>query len=173
MMPVQQSQGTHDVAVEIGGMPIVLRTQDADFRTLLEDRYVGFVRPSTCAGSFSFDVDVMKPERYVSEQEELKVWLEDGIWRLERGDFRAQWDPRRRPSEPPGPIRVRARRGRRDRVRAHQAPRAVGGAAQTHGPSRRFPQLGRLHRKLLQGPGGSSGALTTGGPVARLSASRR
>jgi len=94
MMPVQQSQGTHDVAVEIGGMPIVLRTQDADFRTLLEDRYVGFVRPSTCAGSFSFDVDVMKPERYVSEQEELKVWLEDGIWRLERGDFRAQWDPR-------------------------------------------------------------------------------
>jgi hypothetical protein len=93
-MPLSQSEGSYDVAVEIGGMPILLRTRDADFRTLLENRYLGFVRPSGASASFSFDIDVVRPERTVSDAEELEVWIEDGIWHLERGDFRAHWDPR-------------------------------------------------------------------------------
>ncbi len=93
-LPAIPSECGLDVAVEIGGMPILLRTQDPDFRTLLEDRYVGFVRPASLPTPFSFDVDVVKPERSVSEAEELKVWIDDGVWRMERGDFRAQWDPR-------------------------------------------------------------------------------
>jgi hypothetical protein len=93
-MPLSQSEGSYDVSVEIGGMPILLRTRDADFRTLLESRYLGFVRPSGASASFSFDIDVVRPERTVSDAEELEVWIEDGIWHLERGDFRAHWDPR-------------------------------------------------------------------------------
>src|SRR4029077_18039370 len=57
-------------------------------------RYAGFVRRPSGRSAFTFDVDVIRPERLVSEAEELEVWIEDGIWHLERGDFRAHWDPR-------------------------------------------------------------------------------
>jgi len=93
MLQIEQSAGGPDVAVEIGGMPIRLRTDDAGFRALLEKRYAGFVRP---AGDsfFALDVDVVHPERALSRAEELRVWNDGGVWRLERGDFRAEWDPR-------------------------------------------------------------------------------
>lgn len=93
MNQADQSVCGNDVAVDIGGMPILLRTQDAAFRALLEKRYAGFVRPAA-EPVFAFEVDVIRPERAVSTEEELRVWSEDGLWRLERGDFRAQWDPR-------------------------------------------------------------------------------
>jgi hypothetical protein len=93
MNQADQSVCGNDVAVDIAGMPILLRTQDAAFRALLEKRYAGFVRPAA-EPVFAFDVDVVRPERAVSTEEELRVWSEDGLWRLERGDFRAQWDPR-------------------------------------------------------------------------------
>jgi len=88
-----QSGYADQLAVEIGGKPILLRTQDAAFRDLLKKRYAGFVHPSGRNG-FTFDVDVIRPERLVSEAEELEVWQDDGIWHLARGDFRAHWDPR-------------------------------------------------------------------------------
>ena len=56
-----------------------LRPQDADFRTLLENRYVGFVRPASASTSFAFDIDVIRPERTVSDAEELEVWIEEGV----------------------------------------------------------------------------------------------
>jgi hypothetical protein len=93
MVQTDQSVCGHEVAVEIGGMPILLRTEDAAFRALLEKRYAGFVRPAV-EPSFAFDVDVVRPERAVSKEEELRVWSETGLWRLERGDFRAEWNPR-------------------------------------------------------------------------------
>lgn len=93
MIQTDQSASRQEVAVEIGGMPILLRTQDADFRALVEKRYAGFVRHAI-RPSFAFDVDVVRPERAVSNDEELRVWIEDDIWRLERGDFSAEWDPR-------------------------------------------------------------------------------
>jgi hypothetical protein len=93
MIEPSPSHSSHEVAVEIGGMPIVLRTQDDGFRALLERRYAGFVRPSSST-TFAFDVDVIRPDRRVSETEELEVWSEGGMWHLERGDFRAEWDAR-------------------------------------------------------------------------------
>jgi hypothetical protein len=94
VMTQQGQLGYEDqVAVEIGGKPILLRTQDAAFGDLLKKRYAGFVR-SSGRSAFTFDVDVIRPERLVSEAEELEVWQADGIWHLERGDFRAHWDPR-------------------------------------------------------------------------------
>jgi hypothetical protein len=86
--------GSQSVSVEIGGMPILLRTDDAAFRALLEKRYEGFVREAG-EPAFALDVNVIRPERALSTQEELRVWSENGLWRLERGDFRAEWDPRR------------------------------------------------------------------------------
>jgi hypothetical protein len=95
MVPTQQPVCTHEVAIEIGGMPILLRTEDADFRALLETRYAGFVR-SALEPSFTLDVDVVRPDRDLSTAEVLRVWSEHGLWHLERGDFRAEWNPRER-----------------------------------------------------------------------------
>lgn len=74
-------------------MPILLRTEDSDFRALLEKRYAGFVR-TPLESSFALEVDVVRPEREFSTAEELRIWGEQGLWRLERGDFRAEWNPR-------------------------------------------------------------------------------
>jgi hypothetical protein len=95
MVPTEQSVCAHEVAVEIGGMPIVLRTEDSEFRALLERRFGGFVG-TTLKTSLSLDVDVVRPERELSTAEELRVWDEHGLWHMERGDFRAEWSPRER-----------------------------------------------------------------------------
>ncbi len=92
MALTEPSACAHEVAVEIGGMPIVLRTHDAEFRALLEKRYFGFVRASL-EPALALDVDVVHTDR-VSAEEELRVWSDKGLWRLEWGDFRAEWDPR-------------------------------------------------------------------------------
>jgi hypothetical protein len=93
MVPTEQTVCAHQVAIEIGGMPILLRTEDADFRALLETRYAGFVR-AALEPAFALDVDVVRPDRDLSTAEELRVWSEHGLWHLERGDFRADWNPR-------------------------------------------------------------------------------
>lgn len=83
----------HEIAVDIGGMPILLRTQDPDFRQLLAQRYAGFVNASR-SPRFTFDVDLVPPTPEMESDEDVQVRLQDGQWHLRRGDFRAQWDPR-------------------------------------------------------------------------------
>jgi hypothetical protein len=81
------------VAIEIGGMAIALRTQDLQFRQLLEDRYAGFIKATTDP-NFEFDMDLFEPSESSSmpADEDVQVALKDGEWQLRRGDFRAQWD---------------------------------------------------------------------------------
>jgi hypothetical protein len=84
----------HEIAVEIGGMPILLRTRNESFRNLLASRYAGFIG-SAARPSFELDVDLVTPS--VTEPDspdDVRVDMHDGMWRLRRGDFRAQWDPR-------------------------------------------------------------------------------
>jgi hypothetical protein len=86
-----------EVSIEIGGMPILLRTTDSLFLALIEQRYHGYLRPPG-APSFAFDVEV-RPDYLLPEDDgenELRVWREGGRWRLERGDFRAELDPAKR-----------------------------------------------------------------------------
>jgi len=91
MNPPRASRMSHEIAVEIGGMPILLRTRETDFCALLEQRYAGFVRLSA-KPRFRLEVDVVRPERPVCQSEELRVWKDGRMWRLERGDFRAECD---------------------------------------------------------------------------------
>ena len=80
------------LSIEIGGMSIGLRTHDPSFRQLIERRYAGFVGRSP-SPDFQFDIDLYEPRDPTSAHRELEVKLEAGEWLLQRGDFRASWDP--------------------------------------------------------------------------------
>jgi hypothetical protein len=81
------------VAIEIGGMAIALHTQDPPFRTLLENRYAGFIRSSARRPpQFELEVELFEPAETVRADEDVQVRLERGEWLLRRGDFQARWD---------------------------------------------------------------------------------
>jgi hypothetical protein len=82
------------LTIEIGGMPIRVNTTDADFLVLLQNRYAGFVGSSEHA-AIEFDVDLFTPS-FVDPGADLRVTQRAGKWALERGDFRAEWEPARR-----------------------------------------------------------------------------
>jgi hypothetical protein len=81
-----------EITVEIGGMPILLHMQDDAFRRLLARRYAGFVG-SPVRPRFEFEVELTAPSLNHPD-DDVQVRMTDGVWRLRRGDFRAQWDPR-------------------------------------------------------------------------------
>jgi hypothetical protein len=85
---------SYQITVEIGGMPILLHTRDNSFRQLLARRYAGFV-DSSAPPRFEFDIELTTPIRKTPD-EDVQVEMQDGTWRLRRGDFRAQWDPNAR-----------------------------------------------------------------------------
>ncbi len=82
---------SYQITVEIGGMPILLHTRDDSFRQLLARRYAGFV-DSAAPPRFEFDIELTTPSRKAPD-EEVRVEIQDGTWRMRRGDFRAHWDP--------------------------------------------------------------------------------
>ena len=82
------------LTVEIGGIPIRVNTSDADFLGMLQNRYAGFVGSSEHA-ELEFDVDLVRPG-FVDPEADLRVTQRSGKWSLERGDFRAEWEPARR-----------------------------------------------------------------------------
>jgi len=82
------------LTVEIGGIPIRVNTSDADFLIMLQNRYAGFVGSSEHA-ELEFDVDLVRPG-FVDPDADLRVTQRSGKWSLERGDFRAEWEPARR-----------------------------------------------------------------------------
>jgi hypothetical protein len=84
----------HVSTIEIGGMPIAIRTNNTRFVNLLEERYAGFMEPASSAG-LEFDVELYDPAEPDTDGE-LEVTFTGGEWRLQRGDFRARWDPRTR-----------------------------------------------------------------------------
>ena len=73
-------------------MPILLRTGDLSFRQMLADRYAGFAL-GQAAPQFEFDVELVPPGSDMESDDDVQVEMRDGLWHLQRGDFRAQWDP--------------------------------------------------------------------------------
>jgi hypothetical protein len=80
-----------DVVVEIGGLPIRLRSGDSDFMRLIQERYAGYISSSNDP-SFDFDIE-LAPTSTESGDEDLQVTWNSGRWLMERGDFRAEWNP--------------------------------------------------------------------------------
>ena len=82
----------HEIAIDIGGMPILVRSQDAAFCDLVAQRYAGFV--SSSRPQFQFEVQIVAPTAEMESDADVDVRMRDGSWRLRRGDFQAEWDPR-------------------------------------------------------------------------------
>jgi hypothetical protein len=79
------------VVIAIGGAAVRVNTTDADFLQMLEDRYAGFLSAEAGA-EFDFDVDLTPPS-FAHPDADVSVSRRSGRWLMERGDFRAEWDP--------------------------------------------------------------------------------
>lgn len=79
----------NDVVIEIGGIPIALQTADPDFISILKTRFGDFFRTGIVP-EFSFSVELTSPNLF-NPDADADVWMEDGEWHMERGDFRARW----------------------------------------------------------------------------------
>jgi hypothetical protein len=85
----------YECAIDVGGMPILIRTESEGFAHLLEDRYGNFVNSTGPRPVFELEVELVPPSD-IDPDQEVQVRLEEGRWKMERGDFRAEWDTERR-----------------------------------------------------------------------------
>ena len=88
-----QSRVAQGVTVEIGGIPILLESGDSEFCRMAEERYAGFMS-ARAEPACRLKMDVRAPA--APSDEDARVWRDGRLWRLERGDFRAEWDPESR-----------------------------------------------------------------------------
>src|SRR5215475_282744 len=92
-------QALATVVVDVGEVPVALSTGDAALAAVLQRRFRRFLT-SSAAPAFHFDISVIADEPAENEDgdrdEDLQVRAEGGLWRLSRGDFRAEWDPETR-----------------------------------------------------------------------------
>jgi len=73
-------------------MPILVRTGSAEFARMLEDRYGKFVTAEAPAAVMELEIELIPPGK-VCDAEDVSVRRDAGRWVMERGDFRAEWDP--------------------------------------------------------------------------------
>src|SRR5437667_7204031 len=96
-------------AIAIGGVTVQISASDPEFVRMLEGRYAGFIG-SGQAPDYEFDVELAPPAD-IDPDADVRVFRQDGKWRLERGDFRAEWDPvsrRGRIRQAPNPYSIDA-----------------------------------------------------------------
>jgi hypothetical protein len=85
----------HECAIDIGGMPILIRTDSPEFSQMLESRYGSFVNPAGPRPVFELEVELV-PTGMADPDQDVEVRLDSGRWIMERGDFRAEWNTERR-----------------------------------------------------------------------------
>jgi len=83
-----------DVVVDVGDMAVRFVTTDAHLADLLQRRYAGFLNRSATS-VYEFEVSIVPPG-HLAVDADLDVRIVAGCWSLERGDFRAGWNPRTR-----------------------------------------------------------------------------
>ncbi len=81
------------LVIEIGGIPVRVNTTDADFLTLLQKRYAGYLGSSQCADvEIELDVDLTPSSPFETDLPARATYYQ-GRWSLRRGDFIAEWEP--------------------------------------------------------------------------------
>jgi hypothetical protein len=84
----------HAIVVEVGGVAVALHTSDRTLVELLEWRFGRFLN-AAAVPAFHFDITIV-PDASTDQDADLQVRCVDGCWRLQRGDFSADLDPRTR-----------------------------------------------------------------------------
>ena len=84
------SVAVHTLVIEIGGVPVMVRTDSAEFLHMLEGRYSGFLR-ADAKPVCELEVELVPPGP--GSDDDVSVHFERGRWLIERGDLRAEWDP--------------------------------------------------------------------------------
>ncbi len=79
------------VVVKIGGLPIGLHCDNPAFIRLVTERYAGFTADSKQA-VFEFEIEVAPPGSGSSDEDLSVNWI-SGRWVMQRGDFRAEFNP--------------------------------------------------------------------------------
>src|SRR5579863_2469845 len=72
-------------------MPVRVNTTDAAFLRMLQNRYSGFLGSGQQA-AVEFDVELTRAG-FGDPEADVRVTQRSGKWTLERGDFRAEWQP--------------------------------------------------------------------------------
>jgi len=85
---------SEELIVQIGGIPIQLKTNNPSFRRLIEERYAGFLSPAA-QPACRFKIQLTSDDAHRGDQD-ARVFRIGSAWSLERGDFRAELDMRRR-----------------------------------------------------------------------------
>ncbi len=83
------------LVIEIGGMPVRVHTTDPGFLGMLQERYAGFLTSAgraEWAPEIDFDIE-LTPTRVADPDATVRVTQQRGRWTLERGVFRAEWEP--------------------------------------------------------------------------------
>jgi hypothetical protein len=89
----QPQPHSQSITVNIGEIPILLRSSDPKFCATLEDRYTGFTTAAPIASpACTFDVHLDPTGR--PSDEDARVTRNGSLWNFRRGDFDATWDPR-------------------------------------------------------------------------------
>ena len=79
------------MVITIGGVAVRVNTTNSDFLEMLQNRYAGFVSMNAPA-EFEFDIE-LNPPPAINPDADVRVTYNSGRWLLERGDFRAEWEP--------------------------------------------------------------------------------
>jgi len=80
-----------EAVIQIGGIAVCVRADDSAFLAMLKHRYTGFVSSSASA-DFHFGGDLSSPGNDDPDTD-VRLTRRASCWTLERGDFRAVWDP--------------------------------------------------------------------------------
>ena len=80
-----------EAVIQIGGIAVCVRADDSAFLAMLKHRYTGFVSSSASA-DFHFEADLSSPGNGDPDTD-VRLTRRASCWTLERGDFRAVWDP--------------------------------------------------------------------------------
>jgi len=75
--------------INVGQIPVTVRCANADFHTMLAERYAGFI--DTSGGEASLEVEITQAAS-ADPDADLEVCREGSVWQMKRGDFRAEWN---------------------------------------------------------------------------------
>ena len=94
MIGIAQAIATNSLAIEIGGVPILLASLSPGFQAMMEKFYPGYVRrvdsSNSCAPFLRLSVESLESE--LLSDDDVRVWKEGDHWCIHRGDFHVEFN---------------------------------------------------------------------------------